>query len=77
VWLHLGILILGGGQGGKVVRVGRQSMQEMDDLENEEIYMFIYRRECSTAHKSTVGWQCSRPHRRCLVVDPGSGSSAP
>ena len=28
-------------KGGKVVRVGRQSMQEMDELENEEIHMFI------------------------------------
>jgi hypothetical protein len=42
VRLHLpGIMLLRGGQGGKVVRVGRQSMQEMDELENEEIHMFI------------------------------------
>jgi hypothetical protein len=46
VRLHLGIMIVtwrrtGWKSRAARVRVGRQSMQEMDELENEEIHMFI------------------------------------
>jgi hypothetical protein len=74
---HLGIMVLGGGQGGKVVRVGRQSMQEileMDELENEEMYMFIYRVRVLNSSQKHRRLAVSRPHRPLNGCGP-SGSS--